>query len=193
MSWPTHACCTECGGQVRSRCRACGTVLLSDWDFCAACGSPTQAGEGVEGDEALSPGLAVQLPGEAAEADGTSHAEAAELNAAGAEAYADERIDEAVSLFRRAIIRAPNVANYHTNLGVAYGEKGMDLEAFAAYRRALELDPKDLQSRLNVGYLYSERERYTNAREEWERVIEIAPDSEEARDARENLNHLEEL
>jgi hypothetical protein len=67
------------------------------------------------------------------------------------------------------------------------------LEAYAAYRRALDLDPNELQARLNLGSLYAERERYEQAREEWERVIAVAPDSDEAREARDNLASLDEL
>lgn len=180
--WPTQPFCSGCGSALHARCERCGGLLMDDWAHCAACGQV------VEGTEAAAPRAASPPVRPAA-----TNAAAEELNAAGIEAYGNDQIDEAISLFQRAIVRAPEVASYHTNLGVAYGEKHMDFEAFAAYRRALDLDPNQLQARLNIGYLYSERERYEQARDEWERVVAIAPDSEEAQEARDNLNHLEEL
>jgi superkiller protein 3 len=155
---------------------------MRDWKHCATCGqaADTTAAEAVPSGQPAGRTAAVSAAAE-------------ELNAAGIEAYGNDQFDEAISLFQRAIVRAPEVASYHTNLGVAYGEKDKDLEAYAEYRRALELDPGQLQARLNIGYLYSERERYEQAREEWERLVATAPDSEEAQEARDNLNHLEEL
>jgi hypothetical protein len=189
--WPNQPFCTECGTQAHARCAGCGGVLLSDWDFCNTCGTPIEAG--AAGGTALAPQPAGDQTSPGAPGGERRNPEAEQLNAAGIEAYSSDQLDEAISIFQRAILRDPGVAGYHTNLGVAYGEKGMDYEAYAAYRRALELDPNEVQSRLNLGYLYSERERYAQAREEWERVIAVAPNSEEAQEARENLNHLDEL
>lgn len=180
--WPTQPHCSGCGAALQARCSRCGGLLMRDWKHCATCG---QAADGT---------VAETLPsGRPAARTAAVSAAAEELNAAGIEAYGNDQFDEAISLFQRAIVRAPEVASYHTNLGVAYGEKDKDLEAYAEYRRALDLDPGQLQARLNIGYLYSERERYEQAREEWERLVATAPDSEEAQEARDNLNHLEEL
>jgi len=183
--WPTQPFCSSCGSSLHARCSRCGGLLMTGWRHCASCGQPVDT----SAPEARRPPS--EYPPAAVPA--AVNAAAEELNAAGIQAYGNDQFDEAISLFQRAIVRAPNVASYHTNLAVAYGEKGMDLEAYTAYRRALELDPNQLQARLNIGYLYSERERYEQAREEWERVVAIAPDSEEAQEARDNLNHLEEL
>jgi tetratricopeptide (TPR) repeat protein len=180
--WPTQPFCSGCGSALHDRCARCGGFLMAGWKHCATCGQPA--------DESAPPQARAAAP---AARQVAPNAAAEELNAAGIAAYGNDQIDEAISLFQRAIVRSPEVASYHTNLAVAYGEKGMDLEAYAAYRRALDSDPNQLQARLNIGYLYSERERYEQAREEWERVVASAPDSEEAQEARDNLNHLEEL
>jgi predicted amidophosphoribosyltransferase len=185
--WPMQAFCTDCGAPARPRCPGCGGALISSWDHCAACGAPIQENEAGP-QTGLQPSATVAGAPAAA-----ASAEAEALNDEGTRAYEQDQLDEAISLFQRAILRVPQVAKYHTNLGVAYAEKGMDFEAYAAYRRALELDPEQPQLRLNLGYLYSERERYEQAREEWEKVIAMAPGSEEAQEARENLNHLDEL
>jgi hypothetical protein len=44
-----------------------------------------------------------------------------------------------------------------------------------------------------MGYLYNQQERQNEARELWEKVIALAPDSEEAREARDNLKDLEDV
>jgi tetratricopeptide (TPR) repeat protein len=189
--WPSGIFCTECGAQVRPRCAGCGGALMTDWDYCPGCGTPTPANE-----EAVASGAPPAAPApdsRVVPSPVEDLAEAERLNAAGIQAYESERLDEAIAYFQRAILRAPRVASYHTNLGVACGENGMDLEAYAAYRRALELDPNELQARLNLGSLYAERERYQQARDVWEGVIAAAPDSDEAREARDNLDSLDEL
>lgn len=184
---PDRPYCTRCGTQLLPTCSTCRAVLPEGASFCGACGA--QAAVGMGGGP-LPRTVAI---GAVEEVSPAARAEAEELNAAGGEAYNGDQVDEAISLFQRAIVRAPDVARYHTNLGVAYSEKGMDYEAYTAYRRALELDPNELQARLNIGYLYSERERYEAAREEWERIVAAAPNSEEAQEAREMLNRQDEL
>lgn len=189
-----HVFCQACGEQARVACQDCERPMRREWVQCPFCGgdrtSHLRAGDELSGAVTLD-GEAESAPRWEVRAPGRQSGE--ELNAAGARAYEAGDYQEAIRLFRQALSAEPDNARYHTNLGVAYGETGDDLQAFTAYRRAVELDPPDLAAYLNMGYLYNERERPSEAREMWEKVIALAPDSDEAADAREALENLEEV
>ena len=188
-----HVFCTACGAQARVACQECERPMRRDWTRCPACsGEPEweESGVGQElarlrGDEPEDPSAWLQPAPRPRDAE--------DLNARGAEAYEAGNYREAVRLFQEAIDTDPSNASFYTNLGVAYGEVGDDLQAFAAYRKAIELNPKEIAAYANMGYLYMERERHAEAREMWEKVIRLAPDSEEAREARENLRGMDQV
>jgi RNA polymerase subunit RPABC4/transcription elongation factor Spt4 len=121
------------------------------------------------------------------------HARAEEANTAGTRAYEANRLEDAVRHFRRAVELVPDNATYYLNLGVACGELDRKEEALAAYRRAVELNPSDPAPYLNMGYLHMAADHQAAAREMWEAVIRVAPDSEEAREARENLSAADDV
>jgi hypothetical protein len=180
--------CTRCGAQARPACAECDRPMRKDWKLCPDCGGePAWDREDGEDDDipAVTAPRNVSLVGEFP--PGTQRRSPAELNAAGAREYEAGNYREAVRLFREATEADPRNASYFVNLGVAYGELGDELQAFTVYRKAVELNPQEVAAYLNMGYLYMERERTAEAREMWERVIRVAPDSDEAREARDNL------
>lgn len=186
-----QACCTACGAQARPVCQSCEQVLRKEWSFCPACGGePAWAEVGTKAEVAHLRGDEPEDPSAWLKKTSVCTQDAEELNAAGIRAFEAENYTEAARLFREATEADPANASYHTNLGVAYGELDDDMQAFAAYRRAIELNPSEGQAYLNMGYLYNERERTSEAREMWEKVVQIAPDSEEAKEARDNLRSL---
>lgn len=185
--------CSACGTQARLVCADCDRPMRKEWANCPECGGePAWEEQGVEpeiahlrGDEPEDPSAWLSTAPRPGDAE--------KLNAAGTRAYEKEEYREAIRLFREATEADPRNAGYWTNLGVAYGQSGDDLQAFNAYRRAVELNPREVSAFLFMGQLYVERERYNEAREAWEKVIQIAPDSEEAEEARENLQSLDEV
>lgn len=180
--------CTRCGVQVRPACAECDRTMRKEWKLCPDCGGEPAWDKPEDEGEVSVPtasGRNVSLVGEFP--PGTNRRTAPELNAAGAKAYEAGNYREAIRLFREATEADPRNSSYYVNLGVAYGEQGDELQAFTVYRRAVELNPQEVSAYLNMGYLYMERERTAEAREMWERVIRVAPDSDEAREARENL------
>jgi RNA polymerase subunit RPABC4/transcription elongation factor Spt4 len=192
-----QAYCTSCGAQARPVCEECERAMRREWAHCPSCGgSPAWEGDGIRPERAR-PGEDELKPGSAAPGAWLETAprdrDGEELNAAGVQAYEAGDHHEAARLFQEAVDADPENASYHTNLGVAYGELGDDLQAFTAYRRAVELEPREVSAYLNMGYLYNERERAAEAREMWEKVIQVAPDSDEAKEARENLRNLENV
>jgi predicted amidophosphoribosyltransferase len=174
--------CAACGAQARLACAECDRPLRRDWQYCPSCGG--ERAEIEASFEATEPEM-VSTP--------VAAADPARLNEAGTAAYEREDYQEAVRLFREAAEADPQNAGYWTNLGVAHGAVGDDLQAFNAYRRAVELDPGEASAYLFMGQLYLERERYSEARESWEKLIQVAPDSEEAEEARENLRNLDKV
>lgn len=184
--------CTQCGTQARIVCADCERPLRKDWKFCPRCGGePAWEEQGIQptvahltGDEPDDPSAWLK----SAPSDN-----GAALNEAGTAAYEADKYEEAVRLFREATDAEPENARFWTNLGVAYGALGDDLQAFAAYRRATELNPESVSAYLFMGELLQERERPTEAREMWEKVIRIAPDSAEAAEAREYLEGNEKV
>lgn len=186
-----HAYCSACGNQARPVCQSCERILRKDWSFCPDCGEEPAAAEGSTRPEAAPQrSEAPEAPSAWAKAPAARVRGAEEANAAGIRAFEAENYAEAARFFREATEADATNASYYTNLGVAYGELDDDMQAFTAYRRAVELNPREAQAYLNMGYLYNERERTSEAREMWEKVVQIAPDSEEAKEARDNLRSL---
>lgn len=190
--------CTACGSQARAACEECDQPMRREWEYCPDCGGspiPVNEDDAVPVRSVRSAGTRTTEPalppGLAAAPRAGSDPEA--INARAVEAYERGDYQEAVRQFRQATEADPTNSGYWVNLGVAYGELDDDLQAFNAYNRAIEVNPREIQAFLNMGYLYMEGERTSEAREMWERVIRVAPDSEEAREARENLKTAEEV
>jgi predicted amidophosphoribosyltransferase len=188
-----HRYCTHCGAEARLQCTQCGETIRREWRFCPECGTESAAAQanGAEPTESPEDGLPGdrRIRANPTVAEGT----AADLNAQGAAAYEADRLQEAISLFRQAIAADPTDPSFHVNLAVALGEAEDADAAIAEYRRALELDPNSTGTYLSMGYFFSQQERYAEAREAWEQVIRLDARSAEAKEARDNLQHLDEL
>lgn len=188
------AYCPRCGTAARPLCYECGRALRRDWSFCPECGTPVEEDEETRRQVGeVSEGVRTPPPVAAPSRPGVTHPKAEAFNEEGKRHYEADNLDAAIAAFRRAVALDPTNADYQTNLAVALDEKELDFEAFAAYQRALELNPHQTTALLNLGYLYSESERYEEARQVWEQVIRIDPASEEAEEARRNLQNLDEL
>jgi RNA polymerase subunit RPABC4/transcription elongation factor Spt4 len=192
---PRQAYCASCGAQARLLCAECERPMRREWKFCPECGGePVWEDAGVAspvarltGDEPDDP--SAWLSSSPLELD----IDPEKLNAQAVQAFERENFKEAARLFEQAALAAPGNASYRVNLGVALAEMGEEAGALSAYRQALQVNPGELSAYLNMGYLYNQQERQNEARELWEKVIALAPDSEEAREARENLKDLEDV
>jgi len=180
---PRFSFCPHCGQAVGSRCGYCGEPIVAAWKHCAACGHET-------GRAALATTPSPFTRPEPPEAQPGS---AEEHNARGMSLYNQERCEEAILEFERALDLQPGNPLYHCNLGVVYAEMGRDEEALEEYETAIRLAPNDPTPWLNLGYFHSERENDAEARRCWERVVELAPDSPEAAEARDNIAHSGEV
>jgi len=80
--------------------------------------------------------------------------------------FANDRSDEAVACYRRAIEASPELAIAWNGLSMAYRQKG-DLDAaIAAARKLVELEPDDALSHTNLSILYQSKGMIPEAEEE---------------------------
>lgn len=135
----------------------------------------------------MSPGRGVRTSG------GEAVGDAEQFNQAGSHLYDQEKYEEAIVQFLKAVDLEPENALYNANLAVAYHDAGMPEQALERYKRAAMLDPRDTTCRLNMGHLYASMEDKDNARDCYKQVVALAPDSEDADEARQALSDLERL
>ena len=172
------AFCPWCGVQRWPVCGQCHSLVAAGWRYCPRCGS------GVGQAQPIPPARGVRPSSADAESDPEK------LNQAGMALYDQERYDDAIQMFLRAIDLAPDNAVYQANLAVAYHDNNLPDQALQAYQRATTLDSKDTTSRLNLGHLYSSLEDKEKARESYQQVVALAPDSDDAGEARQALADL---
>jgi tetratricopeptide (TPR) repeat protein len=86
------------------------------------------------------------------------------------------RIEEAQTLYHRALDLDPTYRTAHNNDGLwhYWGERRADSER--EYRRTVALDPRDAFSHLGLGWLAMEESRWGEAESELQRAIDIDPD-----------------
>ena len=81
-------------------------------------------------------------------------AEARRVYREGFEHFANDRFDEAIALFHRALEVDPQLAIAWNGLSLAHRQRGALDEAIAAGRRLIELEPDDPLSHTNLSILY---------------------------------------
>ncbi len=191
--------CPQCGTSTSPKCASCGGTIVPGWPRCRFCGreigSEGVLGRGfsmqVERDMANRV-AATSVTGlkdeeEAAELEEPKTNSAAEHNRRGAELFDDDKVEEAIEEFRRAVVLEPDNSSYHCNLGAAYDEAGQMEDARREYERTLELNSNDITALLYLGYLLNENEEPERAAGLWKRLIEVAPGTPEAEEAEQNL------
>jgi superkiller protein 3 len=98
--------------------------------------------------------------------DAETRAAAKALYREGFAHFANDRFDEAIALYERAIERDPGLAIAWNGLSLAHRQRG-DLEAaIEAGRRLIELEPDDALSHTNLSILYMRRGMIPEAEEE---------------------------
>jgi tetratricopeptide (TPR) repeat protein len=91
-----------------------------------------------------------------------------------------ETMDEAMDAYRRALELDPSLAAAHTNLGIAWFEKGDIAQARAHFERALSLDPDQPEARYNLANLYDQEAQLELAIAEFRRVVASRPEFADA-------------
>ncbi len=83
--------------------------------------------------------------------------------------------DGAVRVYRALLVRCPDLAEAHNNLGLALLDQGMDTEAEASFRRALELNPGLADACNNLGTLLVSRGAHEAAVPLFRRALALNP------------------
>ena len=82
------------------------------------------------------------------------------------EAFAADREDEAIELYRRAIAVCPSYADAYEAAGVILGRHGRYEEAIELMQRLLEVDPLSVMAHTNLSLYYNQQGRIEDAERE---------------------------
>jgi tetratricopeptide (TPR) repeat protein len=92
--------------------------------------------------------------------------QATDLFHVAAEAFGDDREDEALELLERAIAVDPGHADSYESLGVILGRHGRYPEAIEFMKRLLEVDPDSVMAHSNMSVYYNQLGRIEEAERE---------------------------
>jgi tetratricopeptide (TPR) repeat protein len=90
------------------------------------------------------------------------------------EALRAHSYDEAISLFQKAIVAAPQRASIHKELGYTYIKAGENELARDQFRSAMDIDPADSQVALEFAFLAFETKQEAEARRVFDRIRKTA-------------------
>ncbi len=86
------------------------------------------------------------------------------------------RLEEAIPLFEKALFHNPKDPSAPNNLGVALGKLGRDDEAKQRYQQAIEADPLDPQAYHNLGVAMAKEGKLEEAIGFYRKALEINPE-----------------
>ncbi|MFF2927140.1 tetratricopeptide repeat protein, partial [Streptomyces celluloflavus] len=89
--------------------------------------------------------------------------------------YRDDRGEDAIAAFRRAIAAEPTLAEAHLGHGVTCGWSRRHDQSIASLTRAAELDPANVHALTHRGFAYQITGRYEEALADHTRAIELNP------------------
>jgi tetratricopeptide (TPR) repeat protein len=87
---------------------------------------------------------------------------------------------DAAKAFEQAVALAPDLADAHYELGLAYAYAGREGEALRAWRAAAEADPRHFDALFNAGQAHYNRGELEAALEMWRRAVDVDPQSFDA-------------
>jgi Flp pilus assembly protein TadD len=91
-----------------------------------------------------------------------------------------EKTDEAINHYLKALQIKPNFAEAYQNLGVALGLKGKTDEAINSYHKALEIRPGYAKAHMGLGVELFNRNRVEEAIDHYYKALKLNPGSDEA-------------
>jgi tetratricopeptide (TPR) repeat protein len=98
----------------------------------------------------------------------------------GTELQAQGKVDEAIALYRAALVRDPTDALTYSNLGTALAAKGQLDDALVQYQRALDLAPNDADNHYNLANALTAQGKLLQAIGQFQEALRIEPGLAEA-------------
>ena len=100
-------------------------------------------------------------------------------------------IDEALSLYQKAVQLDPHFIVAYNDMGILYEAKGLPKEAEKSYLKAIELEPGYLSSYSNLALLYESQREFEKAASYWQKRIDLgSADNPWTEKAKERLDDL---
>ena len=90
---------------------------------------------------------------------------------------AEDRLDEAVSQYKKALDIWPAYPDTHNNLGVVFARQGLFEKAISHYKSALRANPKHILAHQNIAIALAERGHLEDAVSHYSKALHIDPDS----------------
>lgn len=111
--------------------------------------------------------------------------------ALGNDYFDTHQAQKSVTAYGKALALKPNDPNVLTDQGVMYRELSQFDKAIANFQKASKLDPVHVQSLFNLGVVYAQdMHQPDEAAKAWNKVVVLAPTSQQAAQARQQLNQL---
>lgn len=88
-----------------------------------------------------------------------------------------DKLDEAISEYKKTLLLSPGHIRAHNNLGRAYAFKGNYDEAIMEFKRALAINPRHVRARNNLGAAYLQKGEFDKAIIEIKRSLAIRPNN----------------
>ena len=98
----------------------------------------------------------------------------------GNRAFASQRYDEALGLYKKAIEIDNNSEDAHYNSAIAYDKKGMVDESIESYKKLLIINSDHAQAHNNLGILYEKKEMPIKAFSEFKQAVSKDPNLPQA-------------
>lgn len=95
----------------------------------------------------------------------------------GAQRIQEQKYDEAIAEFKRALAYSPTLAGAYTLMGRTYELMGRKDDAIEAYKRAVRLDPGSTDAKTDLGNAYVQAERYAEAEKQFKEIARTNPSS----------------
>jgi len=83
------------------------------------------------------------------------------------------KLDEALSLYQKAVQLDPRFIVAYNDMGIIYEAKGMPEQAEKSYLKAIELEPGYLSSYSNLALLYESQRDFEKAATYWQKRIDL--------------------
>jgi tetratricopeptide (TPR) repeat protein len=93
----------------------------------------------------------------------------------GTELQAQGKVDDAIALYRAALVRDPNDALTYSNLGTALAARGQLDEAIAQYQRAVALAPNDADNHYNLANALAAQGKLPDAVSQFQVALRVDP------------------